>query len=688
MLRCDRLHPSCSRCKKRGPSSSCTYASKATASNQFVNATSRAAPTGVQDRIQHLEGLVLSLVQKSGGNLTQAEAMSVETTPPSTAIRSNASGSQGDRVTDENALEKPDPADFGSLSLSSAESRYQDQTHWTSILNAIGRRKDDDATAAPQETAQHHSLSAETSSASSADNHEILLLAGCEKISREEILAAFPSKDVADNLLSRCFDLLDLSSCAIHKVEFMKKYNELWRNPQRTPIMFVGLLFSMFAIAARVQDYSESKHQGLEDIARQTPDQSPGYGYREKAVQCLVLGEYRRGGPFTIETLIHYVASEYIASKDASLDVWLGLGIAVNLAMRMGYHRDPRNFKEISPYDGEMRRRVWTMLYHLDLGLSGQVGMPRNIKDAVVDTAEPRNLLDSDLDPDMIELPPARPDSEPTPVLISIAKNRLARMCGAVSDLVTSTTPSSYAQVLRVDRELQQTFDNLPEYCRVRSMAKSAVDAPATIVQRIYIRMTYHKAQVVLHRRYLASNNECHAYSRKTAVEAALQMLHYQHTIHESIQPLGCLYTVRWRITSITYHDFLLATSIVCFYLQKDSTAICSSKLERIRETITRAQKIWRISDCAEAKKALQVIDAVMPTVSNDKPDEHTPGTYESVPLDNMAESFVFSTYQDCFPGFQIPFFNSVAGATPTFPTDFSHMDAIEGPYQSDFMLY
>lgn len=47
----------------------------------------------------------------------------------------------------------------------------------------------------------------------------------------------------------------------------------------------------------------------------------------------------------------------------------------------MGYHRDPDHFKSISPYgmiftipalilglmgaDGELRRRIWAMLYHL-----------------------------------------------------------------------------------------------------------------------------------------------------------------------------------------------------------------------------------------------------------------------------------------------------------------------------------
>lgn len=96
--------------------------------------------------------------------------------------------------------------------------------------------------------------------------------------------------------------------------------------------------------------------------------------YREKIVQCLILGEYTKAGPFVLETLIHYVYVEFCLRSDADKDVWYLLAIEVNLAKRMGYHRDPSHFPGLSPLQGEMRRRLWATVLLGDLLISNQMG--------------------------------------------------------------------------------------------------------------------------------------------------------------------------------------------------------------------------------------------------------------------------------------------------------------------------
>lgn len=195
--------------------------------------------------------------------------------------------------------------------------------------------------------------------------------------------------------------------------------------------------------------------------------------YREKIVQCLILGEYTNSGPYALETLYHYVQIEFSMRADADKDIWFLLALGVNQAMRASYHRDPRNFPEISPFQGEMRRRMWASLLQGDILISSQMGMPRMISDWQCDTSEPRNLNDADFDVDVGELPPSRPKTDMTTVLPLIARRTMFMALGTVMDLTTAVRPCSYAEIMRVDGILHEAAASIPPLLRPKSiMAK------------------------------------------------------------------------------------------------------------------------------------------------------------------------------------------------------------------------
>lgn len=97
--------------------------------------------------------------------------------------------------------------------------------------------------------------------------------------------------------------------------------------------------------------------------------------------------------------------------RDAEPGTWILFCIIVRIMLRMGYHRGPAGCPAITPFQGEMRRRLWVVIYSGDIIISMQIGMPRMINDAVRDTAPPSNLLDSDLNEDS-RIPPAVPPQD------------------------------------------------------------------------------------------------------------------------------------------------------------------------------------------------------------------------------------------------------------------------------------
>ncbi|SPQ20708.1 91038f5e-58d7-4715-8e62-aaf56b0cdac1 [Thermothielavioides terrestris] len=365
------------------------------------------------------------------------------------------------------------------MQQSSSELRYVGGDHWAAILEGIAELKDHFDR---EEQLRLLRLAQDDGEAADRDNPNqlprpgplhSLLLYGCSlPASRAEILAALPPKSAVNRYVSRYFNRLDLVHAIIHGPSFLREYDAFWINPSSVSIAWLGLLFSMMCLALLASDASDTTHGDPEHRALQVDL------YREKTVQCLVLGEYTKGGPHVLETIVHYLYIELNLRGDADQDIWLLFALEVNLAMRMGYHRDPSHFPGISAFQGEMRRRLWATVLQGDILVSAQMGMPRMISDWKYDTKEPRNLHDSDLDESTAELPPPRAESELTPALGIIARRRLFVALGAVFDVTSAVQPCSYAQVMRVDAVLQDAAASVPAPLQPKPMALSMTDPP------------------------------------------------------------------------------------------------------------------------------------------------------------------------------------------------------------------
>ena len=80
-------------------------------------------------------------------------------------------------------------------------------------------------------------------------------------------------------------------------------------------------------------------------------------------------------------------------------------GIAVRLGRRMGLHRDGTLLR-LSPFETEMRRRLWWHIVHVDWRTSDFSGTKPSMDLFLSDTKKPLNIEDDDIDPDMTD-PPA-----------------------------------------------------------------------------------------------------------------------------------------------------------------------------------------------------------------------------------------------------------------------------------------
>lgn len=343
--------------------------------------------------------------------------------------------------------------------------------------------------------------------------------------------------------------------------------------------MWLGQLFAMFALGARFQTNFHSHESATAHDGSLTLWSARMDYYREKIVQCLILANYSKCPPCTVETLLLYFGTEFLRSADTQFPVFIIVSMIVRVAFRMGYHRDPSKFPNISPFRAEMRRRAWLLVMSLDLITASQVGLPRMIQPFMFDTHEPRNLLEDDLYEDMTELPGSRPETELTQLLYTIILTRVRNVHAKIMDLMHTTAQPAYRDVMDLDAVLRHVYDGIPESSKAMPADEFDTATSAPTMRRLYLGLSFLTAELMLHRPYLvtARTDTRFEYSRRVCLNAAYEMLNFQSKIDAQIQPGGKLwsagwqvFTVSWYMSSIVAQDFLLATTVLIADLDED----------------------------------------------------------------------------------------------------------------------
>ncbi|KAF2736393.1 hypothetical protein EJ04DRAFT_542486 [Polyplosphaeria fusca] len=559
-LKCDRQHP-CKTCMDRGLSLSCTYTKLAAASEPKE-------PHNVHDRIEQLERLVATLMD---GQKAPREA---HTTQPVLVPASEDFHDPHSVPQDTSHDTGPEIAGTPDrVKLDEDSTSYTGSGHWASILDGIAELKD-------------HLDEIPTTALSRDPTHPELvgpdLLFGRHRhATQAELIVALPPKAEADKLVAIYFTSLELAAAILHKPTFVREYEQFWQQPFEAPIMFMGLIYSVLCIATRFQHVSENYGDGYCDPAVNALCAARMNVLREKAVQCMILGNYVKCPPYTVELFMQYFVTEYMRSPDSQFGTWVVIGMLIRIAFRTGYHRDGSDFPNISPFKAEMRRRAWSMIVQLDLMSSTQVGLPRMIHKSMYDTKQPRHLAEEDLFEDMTELPPPRPDTESSVMLYSLTRNHILEIYTQIVDLTTSTHQPAYRDIMILDEALRNEYYHMPAAMKaLRLNELHTVDAAHDdTIRRLYLGLAFLKCELTLHRPYflLGRTDNRFEFSRLVCLDAAMEILEFQQTFESECRPGGKFWSYRWRLWSTTWrlssivnHDFLLATTVLSLDLDKD----------------------------------------------------------------------------------------------------------------------
>lgn len=391
------------------------------------------------------------------------------------------------------------------------------------------------------------------------------------------------------------------------------QYEKFWEAPSKAPLLWVALLFSVLGLASILQQAAK----GGESDGSVPPVSI----LQQRTAQCLVLGRYANANSYALEAFIFHLQGCFLADTVPAVNLWLEMGTIIRLAFRMGYHRDPQNMADISPFDGEMRRRVWLNIFQVDALTSFHMGLPSMIPTEYCDSQVPRNLEYSDLYVEMETLPPSRPLSDLTPMAYTIVKSGIMAVFKKISAHCQSLSVPPYEKTIMLDAEMRETYHRVPERLKRRDVSRSFMDPSHLILDRCTIELLYLKGLVILHRRYITREPDSPRFepSRRACTEAAFDILSRQADLHQATKPGGRLYDDRWMISSLGLHDFLLAAMVACLSLSVRLRASATyhhhpqlprgtdaNEIDREYYALTASEKVWteKSSHSSEAQVA------------------------------------------------------------------------------------
>ncbi|KAH8797366.1 hypothetical protein F5884DRAFT_815131 [Xylogone sp. PMI_703] len=581
-LKCNREKP-CQNCIARDERATCRYKSS-------KNETTQPVPQGgqgdsMQQRLAHLEYLVKNLMAQHLNPSLNNRASS-QSIPGAGSELATLTGDASDEA-----------FRTGRTVIDGIYSVYKSSDDWYDVLQEITKLKDD--------WSQTHYDDLDFTSSytpSHAVDGASLLFGHVKPIEIVEISASLPPKLEVDRMICQFFDQKSFPIIIppiLHQPTFMHEYNEHWKDPSQTNVIWLGLLFSILAIVML------SYHQFDEPAEYEGISESLFQLYRLRTAQCLISGDIAKCLPYTVETLRLNATAELNRKDDNSRGLWILMGVIIRAAVNMGYHRDPSHSPSISGLRAEYRRRVWFAVAGMDDVASFRVGFPRMTPAIYSDTCEPRNLHDWELLEDSGVLPPSRPLTEVTPVTYMILKGRLFRSLGRIIDFNNDPNSGSYETVLAIDGSLYEAYHNFPPHMKwndgtgISSPIKNRSD-----MSKLQLETIYHQGMCTLHRTFVTKErlDPKFTISRDRCISSSLALLSSQHLLQPS-----------WYRFSQTRKMLALAAMILMLELehrQKRGPANTFPDSSAILQKLEKSCTLWEDAkgSCEEAQRVHKVM--------------------------------------------------------------------------------
>lgn len=269
--------------------------------------------------------------------------------------------------------------------------------------------------------------------------------------------------------------------------------------------------------------------------------------------------------------------------------VWTMCSVILRLATGLGLHRDGTNFR-LSPFETEMRRRLWWQIIIVDVRAAEDHGTDPMINEWMYDTRMPLNINDDDISPEMKFFPPERTGfTDMTITLIRCHVTRNYRNLISFPRGTTSAAPTLEDRKKTVECLHRTLNEKYVKYCDMQEPLQWACATMARLVVA--------KLWLVVHHPMLKNNlTSLSVEDRNRILLTSIEVIEFTRLIETSES------TRRWAWlfgSYIQWHAiaFVLAELCVrpqCPGVDRAWLAIDSTFHEWERRSIGKKGSLWR----------------------------------------------------------------------------------------------
>ncbi|KAK2728137.1 beta-ketoacyl synthase domain-containing protein [Colletotrichum kahawae] len=465
-----------------------------------------------------------------------------------------------------------------------------------------------------------------------------LVFASFSKATLRDIMAALPSRQVADRTISSYFNAKHVTVPFIHTHQFRRQYEAFWSDPAATNLLWVSILFSVLATGAVV----------LGAKAASTSESHRPSAYVTMSARCLVAGQYQKAAEFSVEALVMHAHSRPFQRSNKDFDMSQLQALALRLAQRRCYHREVDNLlPTVTPFEAEMRRRVWYVIQYYDVLFSLEQGLPPLIHEDTFSTRHPANVTDDDFDEDVAYLTP-RPIDEAQPMLPCVCISHLLPILRRIIRHALGFNTCTYSDAMSLEAELETWYASIPPCLRIRAIKDTSFTDPNhTVMQRIMLELIYIMGTVLLYRPFLdlmkLKNQECQM-ALNVCRRLAVRSVGVYVEVDREMQEGGRLYEDQPIASGLSVNDFLI-TTIVAPLEFFDCPNLPPGEEAYIINLLQTATQLWSKRSVAstharESTRLLRLIAAKAQTASQRRRQVPYPVSISSTAAETETEQY------------------------------------------------
>lgn len=317
-----------------------------------------------------------------------------------------------------------------------------------------------------------------------------------------------PNRTLADELVHNYFKSYESLYRVLHAPTFRVKYEAVWSGGAERDEAFVILLKLVIAIGTALYDPPSDVRSSA---ARWT--------YEAQTWLAKPNSKSRLGLQYIQTHMLCLFAREVTGIGEDVL--WTNAGSLYRLGMHMGLHRDPARLPKGTPYDSEMRRRLWNTILEISLRSSMISGGPPLMILDDFDTEPPGNFDDEELRQDE---PCAKPLSEYSQTTIALALRHTFPIRLKIAKFLNDIrSVNTYDETLRLDTEYRAVYKELRQF--LQACGSGDGDHPTDFQLRALDFIVSHYLLALHIPAYTASfHDKTYAYSRTVLVDTAYKL--------------------------------------------------------------------------------------------------------------------------------------------------------------------